>query len=149
MKPLCILFFLSFLFLICLSPATAMETPSLDECSSITVITSNGWLLRVQKNGEGEMVYGRMIQDTVSFKKGTFSFEELYSSLKKIIKEKGNVLQDVTISFNESNNKIPVEFYSNKTEVIGPFFNKAKSSVTLNTFFKNAWKNNPPPDSDL
>ncbi len=148
MKPLCTLFFLSFLCLICLSPATAMEAPSLDECSSITVITPNGWLLRVQKNGEGEMVYGRMIQDTVSFKEGTFSFEEIYSSLKKIIKEKGNVLQDVTISFNKSNNNVPVEFYSNKTEVIGPFFNKVKSSVTLNTFFKNAWKNNPPPDSD-
>ena len=135
------------IFCLCLSltgSAFSGELPSADECSKITILSPNGWTLRILNDGSGELTYGRMVQDTTRVKKGAFSFKEIYNSLSKVLQDSGDVLTSFTVLFEKTDKSVPSEFYAVDQDLIKGLFDKAKESVSFNTFFNNAWKNNPP-----
>ncbi|MBN1522581.1 MAG: hypothetical protein JW928_08615 [Candidatus Aureabacteria bacterium] len=132
---------------LCLSASIvsfAGEAPSAEECAKITILSPNGWKLEILKDGSAELSYGRMVQDTTHVKKGTFSFQDVFESLSKHLQKSGNVLSSFTISLKKSDASPSVELFIVEEEPVKVLFDKAKETAPLNTFFRNAWKNNPP-----
>jgi hypothetical protein len=82
MKRLLVLSFL-FLTLVCpASPAVADAggvpgIPGIDDCDSLVLRTSEGWWLRVYRDGSGSYGYGTDISH-VDVEMGTFVFKEAY-----------------------------------------------------------------------
>jgi hypothetical protein len=70
------------IFLAFISFAIAEEIPDLKECESLVLRTSQGWWMRINKNGSGNYGYGTMI-DRVEVKPEVFNFEQIYEDVRR------------------------------------------------------------------
>lgn len=76
------LFFLFVFFSLFFSLALAENIPELKECESLVLRTSQGWWLRINKDGSGSYGYGVMI-DRAEVKQEAFNFGRIYEEARK------------------------------------------------------------------
>ena len=133
------------LFILSLSLSIfAADLPPAADCAKITILTPNGWSLRILKDGSAELSYGRMVRDTTHAKKGSFDYNDVFEKITAVLNKTGDVLSTFTVSIEKNDESALSELYTADFDLINQFFETAKENVSFNTFFKTAWKNNPP-----
>jgi hypothetical protein len=121
------------LFVLCMSLSlngwTVPPAPQLTEVESISITDINtGWMMSIMPNGSGSIGFGSNPMDVAVFPKGTFSLQDIYSTLVpklKEVPEKG----DVAVAIRASGATSTTARYINRSEA-KPIFAKAQQQST-------------------
>ena len=137
-----------------LSFAIEEEIPDLKECDSLVLRTSQGWWLRINKDGSGNYGFGTMI-DRVEVKPKVFDFEQIYKDTSRDAEKSRYAGGHYTaVSFYMPGQGSAEEFYLNDyIEPVAALFliAKANSFPPSNDFeegwhrkVSDFWKKSPP-----
>lgn len=144
----------AFIILASISFAAADDIPDLKECDSMLLRTSEGWWMRINKDGSGNYGFGTMI-DRVEVRPQTFDFDQIYKDTRRFAEESSYAGGHYTaVSFYLPGESSAREYYLN--DYIEPVFalfiiGKANSLPPSNEFEErwhdhvaDIWKKNPP-----
>jgi hypothetical protein len=141
MKPL-LLMASAIVILTFLSPAVAEFIPDIKECEFVLLRTSQGWWIRINKDGSGSYGFGTII-DRIEIKQGVFNFKRVYEKTRKTSAEQRENSEEsyVAVSYYSFGKSSAREYYiaHNAKWVKNLFLTAKKNTIPASNEIEKQW----------
>ena len=147
MNRIIVLLLLVFVFAGCSQPKQPEKAnPSADsQVVEIAISTPSMWLLRVERDGSGQVGFGQVGTDFARCPAGTFDFASLQEQFRSLCVSTGTISQDFSIAFRGEGASSTTAMYFNDAQLARELFSRAvESAITNRNRVEELFKTRPP-----
>jgi hypothetical protein len=118
---------------------------SVQKIAEITIVTPNGWSIRIRQSGSGQVGFGASMQDFAPFPNGTFEFGPLHQQLRPLCTERGSLATDYAVSFVHLGATSTRAHYCKDAQAVRSIFSWGVSAADKKgTRLAELYRSNPP-----
>jgi hypothetical protein len=113
----------------------------------ISIMTPNGWWLRLGPDGSGGLGFGSSIQHTASFPKGTIELGPTLKKLRSVTQKQGRIGTHFAVAFHEEGSSSTISVYTKDAKLILGLFEKGHKAIPAKDrqeSLEKLWRQKPP-----